>query len=435
MFQKILTTFILLMVLSFPINGQNLDDISEDLNKQLISKVKKMTSDQELKIDELSKKIESLSKENQLLISSADNSLNYSRLLINWISALVAFLGILMTLCTFTLGYIVHKNNEKIKVTVEKLRSSELDVGKIKSEIETKKIEINKLLETSQNTKTELEKVVSVLIEKNNSDMEKVKISINKMSEKFDIALKTQFDFKDAYEHMNVGNVKYAIKKFKKILEYNAEYIDAKCQLALCYCCINENDHAKAIIENVLNESTENMFAHKIYGQILRRDKECPKSIIQFKKAIQLGLFENSIYSHLGYAYMFNKEYQKSSDSFLQALKNNDKDPAPLYGLVKVDFLKYGTSDRVIEALTLANRAIELNPANPYPHFGICFLEMLSNKEECVASLKNATERFKNISILKEQLEEYSLFNTEKYYFLPDCIDVITIEINKSYKI
>lgn len=415
------------------------------------------------RIDSLEQNIKSLNglsekvdKMTDRLDSRYNNVITSDGNYIAWASLLLATVGLVLGVVVIKGYFDSKKTKEDVEKTLTEIREKANSTLQKSSEVlaETKRNEaemntvITSLRSQEQKLKSDLTELQS---EKENilNEIENIKKSSEKFIKDIDERFKIESEktlelidlYNQAYEKMNLGSIKIALQKFKKILTFNENHVGARCKLAMCYSSLDRDALAIDVISKYAHNENEHSAIYSTYGVILRRTGEYDKSLQYFFKALE-GEFKNNhtTYSHIGYVYLFKRKYEKARESFNKSLELDENNSPSTYGLLKLSILENPDSDysQLIElAHRNAERDINEHPKYPFPYFGLSFVEVLSNNPNYENSVKEAITLCKNIGILKEQLFEYKIFYPlrSKLKYIEHVCDILQKEIDRLSKL
>lgn len=436
--------FAIIMVLSLfnlPAFGQSrIDSLSNKID-QLEKRI--------AQFDSLPAKIE---KESEKINSNYNNIITNQGNYIGWVSLLLTGVSVFFGIVAIKSFLDSNKAKKEVENTLSEIKgNAELALNKsrevlndtLKSETELKGI-IASIAIQEKGIKDELSKLKE---EKNliQSEIEEIKEKATHFIKEIDERFKKEADktlelidlYNQAYEKMNLGSVKIAISKFKKILSYNENHVGAKCKLAMCYSSLDRNARAIEVISRYANNENEHSAIYSTFAVILRREGEYDRALKYFTKALEGEFKDNhTTYSHIGYTWFFKRNYEKANEYFSKSLEKEDNNSPSTYGMLKSAMMQnhLGDNSRLIKlAHTNAQRDINEHPKYPFPYFGLAFVEVLSNDANCLDSMKEAIRLCKNIGILKEQLFEYNLFMHLKDHLkhVKGVVDLLNNEITR----
>jgi tetratricopeptide (TPR) repeat protein len=433
----------LLLLYSTTAFSQNKSDSLQDKIKKIeleLNKIKNVP-------DKLDSEAEKINSKYNNVITNQGNYIAWASLLLTAVSL---FFGIIVAKSyidsknaksdvDLTLKEIKKRANESLEKSENVLKESNKNEEVLKQKI----ISISNQEEKIKAELVKLQKDKDLLKE----DVDKIKDEANKFIKEIDERFKIEADktlelidlYNQAYEKMNLGSIKIAISKFKKILEFNSNHVGAICKLAMCYSSLDRNALAIDIISPYAKKENEHSAIYSTYGVILRREKEYTLAIEFFTKALE-GVFKknHTTYSHIGYSYLLSDNLLKAKDFFNLSLSLDNNNSPSSYGLLKINAIENPNSvdeDLIKIAHLNAQRDINEHPKYPFPYFGLSFVEVLSNNENCINSMNEAILLCKNLGILKEQLFEYNLFISlsGQFKFLHQIIGILEKEIERLF--
>jgi len=366
---------------------------------------------------------EQLNKMSEYNVSNANNVMTYT-------NNVVAFFAILLTLWGITVGFFTIKNHKEIGET-------EAKVNVIKKGIEDKELKISNMLTSIQDREKRIEDDFNNLIEQRI----KIENDFKYLNDRFDseskktLRLITLYD--QAYDNLNYGRIKNAIKNFNLILEIEPNHYESICKLAMCYSSIDDNITALTKILPYTNAPESPAMVFSTYGVILCRLRKYTAALVQFNKAIASDFKTNhTTYSHIGYTYLLLKDYMNAIKYFDQSLLLNKHNSSASNGKLKATYL----TDPLMVHRTLIDNALKNskrdileNPKYPFPRFSLAFAEMVNDDIKCVNSLRSAMDLCQNVGILRELMFEYNIFKREdiSLNYLNECIELVNNEINQ----
>lgn len=192
-------------------------------------------------------------------------------------------------------------------------------------------------------------------------------------------ALKAGIKYADVYNMLGVidhveGRFDNSIKMFKEALRVNANYTEARLNLAVLYNDLGHYEDAKKLysdlhkgpkakdkkIEPVLKGRLSNLHAN--IGDIYQNLGLYTHAIPEYQKALSLNPGYVDIRTKLGIAYRENAEYTKSLMELKKVVKS---DPKYVQGLVQLG-VTYYSMKKLTEAKNQWKNALAKDPGNEY---------------------------------------------------------------------
>ncbi|MBV8175419.1 MAG: tetratricopeptide repeat protein [Verrucomicrobia bacterium] len=185
------------------------------------------------------------------------------------------------------------------------------------------------------------------------------------------------------------GQVDEALAQFRKALEINPHYVEARSNLGAALFQKGQVDEAVAQYERVLEINPNHAPASYNLGLALFQKGRVDGAITQYKKAVKINPYYPEAHNTLGHALLQEGQVDEALAQFQRALDINPNYVEARYNLGNALFQK-GRSD---EAIDQFQKALEINPnyVNAYSNLGVVLFEK-GRLDEAVAQYKKAVE-------------------------------------------
>lgn len=329
--------------------------------------------DFELLKKEMQKQIEV----SQSLLDKSNQNFDLAANIINWSAMFFAALTLILIIAG-AVGLKEFSNIRKIESEMQRIN-------------ETMKNEIESLRKTKDEIQNELNHL---------------RKNIEKDSRTF---LRVVYLLNDGISCYHTGDLPNAIDAFKKVLQIYPNDYEATCYLARSYIGQENYDLAITTAELALALAEKPARAYAIIGEAYRRKKRFDSAIEAFKKSVELQKISSRL-NNLGYAYFKSKDYDNALSTFRESLEIKRNSTA-CCGLAKAFLKKQNVMEAhkyFQETIVLAEEDILKGTLYVWPYYNLAFSYLVLNRqEECLNTLKNAFEKNRNPSVIKEQLIDY----------------------------
>lgn len=159
-----------------------------------------------------------------------------------------------------------------------------------------------------------------------------------------------------------LGLKKYseAISNFEKALELRPEYRHAMSSLMAAYEVQNQRDEAENYLQNLLKNDPKHPLANT-YMAIIRISKQDYDAAEQYlNRAIEINPSWGQNYGLLASLYSFQKNWEKSINTYLDGIKADPKDIRIRMNLAQI----YQEQNQMENALKIYEKVLEINPQN-----------------------------------------------------------------------
>lgn len=124
---------------------------------------------------------------------------------------------------------------------------------------------------------------------------------------------------------LKLDRIEEGIRALEAALQVNPTNADAAYTLATAYVGVGEIEKAESLLEWPLRQKTS-AEAHLVRGSILNARKKGQAALEELTRAKQLNEKLPTLQTQLGYAYLLLLEYEKATQEFLLALKQDQND-------------------------------------------------------------------------------------------------------------
>lgn len=172
-----------------------------------------------------------------------------------------------------------------------------------------------------------------------------------------------------AREHFMNKDWSKAITNFEKVLQYNENEFDALLNLAICYDNTKKSTKDKLIfrkkIEKIIPENHNNLYRISIYYNLL---KEYDKSLDFINKAIKLCKSNSDYFARRGRVLYNKKQYSDSILDIKKAIEIGSEDESNLYSDLGDSYSEMGLNE---EAVKKFEKAMKINKKNIAAYNGL----------------------------------------------------------------
>jgi Flp pilus assembly protein TadD len=216
-------------------------------------------------------------------------------------------------------------------------------------------------------------------------------------------------DFADAYHNRGIilqkrGDINEAIKEFKKAIELDGNFKQARLNLAAAYIENGDGDNAKDLLISLEKDYKDSAQFHAVKGRYLLATYQSEQAISELQLAKSLGMIDAETETNLGYAQYTMKNFDKAIEQF-QAAIGLDPNFAFAYNNLSATFAQ---KNEWKHALENSQKAIELEP-NQLLFINTHALNLLENK------MLDKASGFVTQAIKLSPEDPYALRNTILY--------------------
>jgi len=191
-----------------------------------------------------------------------------------------------------------------------------------------------------------------------------------------------------------------AIDAFKKAIEINPDYIEAYYELGVAYNQLNMKAEAIEAFKKVLDINPDHEDALLNLGIAYCLDKNFSAATPVLKRSVEI-LPNKRAYYFLGVSYAGQTQHDRAIYAFKQAIEI-DADYLEAYIALGAS---YGMVENVTQGIKTLNKAVVLDPQNPYVHYLLGLLHLANHDPRSAEGEYSLVVQYKGDSQYQNQLK------------------------------